>query len=334
MTTASVLLTVSTTWTTNSEKCEKDERLGRVARNVAAVAARELRETPATREQAVRIMRDWIHQNNDIENVRQDETFLLRFLRHKKYSIPMAQQTLLKYLSLRKYYPQSFTKLDCEDPKIKEILSNGYLAVSPVRDAKGRRVIIYNMSKFNANKFTCWDMCRIHILVYETLLEDPQDQIFGFVHVGEGTGVTTAHVTAWNPTDFARLMKWGEQSLPMRHKEFHLLNVPSALKYIIDFAASKLSPKMSERLHMYSSLKQLHKNLDVACLPTQYGGELQWQEMTNFTIQLLDEHRKKLLALDDMKIISTQGIVSTRNSNALTPDAMSVEGSFRKLEID
>lgn len=71
MTTASVLLTVGTTWTANNDGCDKEERVGRTMRNVSAVAARELRETPATREQAIRIMRDWIQKNTDIKNVRQ-----------------------------------------------------------------------------------------------------------------------------------------------------------------------------------------------------------------------------------------------------------------------
>lgn len=54
-----------------------------------------------------------------------DDPFLLRFLRHKKYSIPMAQQTLLKYLSLRKYYPEIFQNLDPEDKRLQEIINDG-----------------------------------------------------------------------------------------------------------------------------------------------------------------------------------------------------------------
>ncbi|XP_068618448.1 retinaldehyde-binding protein 1 [Battus philenor] len=334
MTTASVLLTVGTTWSTTSDTCEKDERVGRTPWNTSAVAARELRETPSGREQALRIMREWIQQNTDIKNVRQDDIFLLRFLRHKKYSIPMAQQTLLKYLSLRKYYPESFSNLDCEDPKIADILNSGYIVVSPVRDSNGRRVIVYNMSKFNANKYTCWDMCRVHVVVYESLLEDPTDQILGFIHVGDGSGVTASHITAWNPTDFARIIKWGEQSLPMRHKELHLVNIPSTIKYIIDFAVSKVTPKMAQRLDIHANLKQLHKNLDASCLPTIYGGPLQLQEMISHTKQLLSEQKKKLLALDDMEILSTRGIISSRNSPTITNGTVSVEGSFRKLDID
>ncbi|CAH2240166.1 jg22157, partial [Pararge aegeria aegeria] len=64
--------------------------------------------------------------------------------------------------------------------------------------------------KFDAIKFNCWDMCRAHIIIYEALMEDSTDQIFGFTHVGDGSGSTTAHVTSWNPIDFARLLKWGE----------------------------------------------------------------------------------------------------------------------------
>lgn len=93
-------------------------------------------------------------------------------------------------------------------------------------------------------------MSRVHSITYETLQEDPQNQIVGFVHVGDFKGITTAHVSCWNPTDFLRMMKWGEQSIPMRHKEVHLVNVPSAVKYVIDAGKSMLSRKMKDRLQV------------------------------------------------------------------------------------
>lgn len=330
MTTASVLLTVST-WSCSGDKCER-EVVGRAARSVAAVAARELRETAATREQALRLMREWLRQNKDVANVRQDESFLLRFLRQKKYSIPMAQQTLLKYLNLRKLYPEGFSQLDCEDANIKDIINNGYIMVSPVRDSMGRRVIVYSINKFNASKFTCWDMCRAHALVYETCLEEPADQVCGFTHVGDVAGASAAHVTAWNPTDFARLIKWGEQSLPMRHKECHLINLPATVRYVIDFAVSRVPPKMAERLKIHHNLKSLHKQIDMSCLPTSFGGAIQTQDMIEYTKILLSEQRKKLLSLDNMEILSSRGIITSRSKT--TPNADAVEGSFRKLEID
>ncbi|XP_041986718.1 retinaldehyde-binding protein 1 [Aricia agestis] len=329
-TTANVLITMSTNnWNSNNEKYQK--HFCRDLKNIATVAEKELRETPSTKEQALNIMREWIQKNNDIRNVRQDENFLLRFLRHKKYSIPMAQQTLLKYLNLRKYYPECFSNLDCEEPKLKEIISNGYIAVSPVRDNAGRRVIVYNMGKFNATKFTCWDMCRAHCVVYETLMEDPTEQILGFVHVGDGSGSTTAHVTSWNPLDFARLLKWGEQSLPMRHKSFQLVNVPAALKYIVDIGMTKVSPKMGQRLQVHTNTKNLCNHVEERVLPTNFGGKIPLEEMITYTQDLLLQKRKVLLSLDSMEILSTNGIISSRKSNS---DVTLVTGSFRKLEID
>lgn len=53
-------------------------------------------------------------------------------------------------------------------------------------------------------------MVRAHAVVYETLMEDQIDQVHGFVHIGDGMGSSKTHVTAWNPIDFVRLIKWGE----------------------------------------------------------------------------------------------------------------------------
>ncbi|XP_004929842.1 retinaldehyde-binding protein 1 [Bombyx mori] len=337
MTTASVLLTVTTAWNVTIEKAENDGKMGRTLKNVVAEAITELRETQSTKEQSLQLMREWIEQNGDIKNVRQDEIFLLRFLRHKKYSIPMAQQTLLKYLSLRKFYPEIFKNLDYEDSNLQEIINNGYIVVSPVRDNKGRRVIFYNMSKFNATRFSCWDMCRAHMLVYESLMDDPLNQICGFNHIGDGNGISGAHITAWNPSDFGRIIKWGEQSLSMRHKAVHLINVPVALKYVIDFATSKVSQKMAHRLKVCTNSKLLHTQTDVDCLPTLYGGKLELREMIEYTKQILKEQKENVLALDNMEILSTRGIISSRGRNRDNndnEDLISVEGSFRKLEID
>lgn len=90
-------------------------------------------------------------------------------------------------------------------------------------------------------------MIKAHLIAYETLMEDPENQVVGFVHVGDTSGMSAAHVTAWNPSEFGRIVKWGEQSIPMRHKEIHLVNVPNTVKYVIDFAMGRVSNKIKER---------------------------------------------------------------------------------------
>lgn len=70
MTTASVLVTVTTSWNVSGEKIEKEGCLTKNIKNYVSESALEIRETPVIREQGLRIMREWIQQNNDIKNVR------------------------------------------------------------------------------------------------------------------------------------------------------------------------------------------------------------------------------------------------------------------------
>lgn len=108
-------------------------------------------------------------------------------------------------------------------------------------------------------------MAKAYFIALETLLEDPENQVLGFTHVCDITGITAAHITNWNPTDFARILKWGEQSVPARHKAVHCVNVPHAVKFVLDFAKNKVSPKMKERFQVHCNNNELHKHVNKNC---------------------------------------------------------------------
>lgn len=120
----------------------------KVSDSVLKVAKKELREDKAVREQSLEQMRDWLKKNSDVENVRTDDTFLLRFLRNKKFSVPMAQQQLLKFLNMRKVMGHLSFNLDFLSPGVRELINNGYIMMSPIRDKFGRRTVLYFASKF------------------------------------------------------------------------------------------------------------------------------------------------------------------------------------------
>lgn len=67
----------------------------------------------------------------------------------------------------------------------------------------------FSISKFILGNFdpaihSSEDVARAHCVTYETLLESQENQILGVVHIGDLSGISTAHVNAWNPTDFMR----------------------------------------------------------------------------------------------------------------------------------
>lgn len=148
MATTKVLLSFPWSKGKDGDVSELKEKVN-VSDSVLKVAKKELREDKTTREQALEQMKDWLKKNFDVENVRSDDSFLLRFLRNKKFSVPMAQQQLLKYLNMRKVMGHLVYNLDFLSPGVRDLFNHGYIMLSPIRDKYGRRTVLYFASKIN-----------------------------------------------------------------------------------------------------------------------------------------------------------------------------------------
>lgn len=137
----------------NKDKSDKELEL---SDNAIKISRKELREDRSARDQGMEQIKNWLKKNEDIENCRTDDKFLLRFLRAKKFSVPIAQQCLLKYLNLKRVFPQMTANLDYLNPSIKDVMTSGYLIVSPIRDQNGRRVIIVRACKYHYRCCCCF----------------------------------------------------------------------------------------------------------------------------------------------------------------------------------
>lgn len=127
---------------TEGQQKKYDEYKSTLDAETLETARLELREDDSTREQALEQFRHWIEKHPAIKRCRTDSLFLLRFLRTKKFSLPLAQELLEGYLTVRQLYPQWFQNLDIDDPDIKAILDSGYLVPMLKRDQHGRKVIL------------------------------------------------------------------------------------------------------------------------------------------------------------------------------------------------
>lgn len=128
-----------------------------LSKETQQISKEELREDKNTRDQALEQIRNWIKLNPRIQNCRLGETifflffpsifalseiyrvqklncrdfrstdarFLLRFLRCKKFNVPMAEEAIERYLLLRQVYHPAFNNLDITEPTMEELLSLG-----------------------------------------------------------------------------------------------------------------------------------------------------------------------------------------------------------------
>ncbi|XP_073973868.1 clavesin-1-like [Rhodnius prolixus] len=315
---------------------------GPLSNETLQVAKNELREDDTTREQALQQLRDWILKNPRIISCRTDDNFLLRFLRFKKFSLPMAQEAMERYLLLRQTIALAFNNLDHQLPRMEYLINNGYLFATPGRDIYGRRWIVARPGVFDPHKFINADMCRIHGIVYETLMEDEENQVRGFVHFADGAGVSFPYLTLFTPKEAVRIVKNGERTIPMRHKEVHAINVPSSLKYVLDWGMTLISDKIKKRVKIYTSIDEAIKSIDTSMLPKEYGGTMPMAEMIELFKKELAATRSTLLSHDDMKVRlelfsegAKVGAVSALKNNSCSPYKNDIlSGSFRKLEVD
>ncbi|XP_012279299.1 alpha-tocopherol transfer protein-like isoform X3 [Orussus abietinus] len=327
---------------------EEDKYEWYLSEDTKTIAKDELREDKNTRDQALEQVRNWIKMNPRIENCRLDSKFILKFLRSKKFNVPMTQEAIERYLLLRHVYHPAFNNLDIVDDTMEELLALGYLFAVPGRDKKGRRVIVARPGVFDPYKYTNADMCKIHAITYEALMEDEESQIRGFVHFADGAGVSFPHLTLFTPREAVRIVKNGERTVPMRHKEVHAINAHPSLKFALDFGMSLISEKIRNRVKVYTSLEDAISNkLDVSVLPKEYGGTIPMKEMIVSWRQELMDLRPVLLSHDKMKVRlefysdkAKEGAVSALkqgfgcSSVGSSDSAHGITGSFRKLEID
>ncbi|XP_055608419.1 clavesin-1-like [Uranotaenia lowii] len=297
------------------------------------VAQDELREEDDIRENALKQFREWIAKHPLIKSCRTDAPFLLRFLRTKKFSIPAATEMLEKYLSIRQIYPNWFHKLDINDPDLEAIIDSGYLFALPERDERGRKIVFSSAGKFDTSRFTAAQLIRVHSLVVESLLDEEESQIAGYVHIIDDSDLSMAFLGIWSFADIKSLAHCVQNSLPMRQKENHFVNLPPFANKLSEFILSVLSDKLKDRVFVHKTMDDLKTKVNPKYLPKEYGGSVPMADCIAQFKAFVKAKRDQLVALDDMQIEITKSSAFWQDTTD-ADIAAGVIGSFRKLEVD
>lgn len=319
------------------------------------IAEDELRETEEVRNHAIKAMRDWIMDNPRIEKCRMDAKFLLRFLRFRKFSIPMAQEALERYLVFREgaYGYDWFSNMDFNKPNIKSLIDNGIEVILPERDHLGRKVLISRLAAADPKITSIGsEGLTLGTMVMETLLDDEENQIRGLVYVADVSGIQLSHYQIFPLDIWFKFGKNIEKTLAARHKSFHIVNVHPSLQFIANFALKHMPDKLRERVKFYSSFDEL-KDIEKDHLPQEYGGKVPMKEMIEPWKQKLEEKRDFFLNYNNMKVnrvLYPQPVLNCvvetlkipliaedlfeKASNCRDEELSGIQGSFRKLEID
>ncbi|XP_058123378.1 clavesin-2-like [Anopheles ziemanni] len=297
------------------------------------IARDELHEEPAIVEQALRQMREWIAKNPSILASRTDASFLLRFLRVRKFSHVAACDTLERFLIMRQRFPAWYGNLDPSEPWVQDVIDSEFLL--PLgRDDKGRTVFLMRYANLDIDQHDVVRQIRFFTMVFECLFEDALCSIGGLVLFSDHSHVPMKAFAQWSLTEIRNYIDCVTKSHPIRMKEVHVMNLPLFGATVGEWVMSCCSEKLRSRLKCYPSVDDFVRKTDLkAMLPTAYGGKQDAAKLKQNLRDMLDRNRHIIVGLDAMKVDEKRATASHHPCNRADLDT-GVVGSFRKLNLD
>jgi len=321
---------------------KEDDYYCHLSKETQEVARTELNETVKVRKKAIAEVRKWIKTQPHFKRCRLDANFILRFLRMQKFEIKESCEILDKYMTMRGQYPAWFHNLDCQDPALADLVSQGYIFVLPHRDQHGRRVIFSRAAAFDPSKYDTSAMMRAHVMTFETLLNDEENQVRGFTYIFDEKEVSWSHLSIWTPSEVSKAFSCCERALPMRHRDINFLNLPWTMSLIFQFAKSLLSEKIRSRFKTHSCLESVQRSVSPCVLPSEYGGTVSVQDCILSWRKELEAARPTVLGLDLLRVETretpgtqqlTLGRKKSRHDSGSGSQVLGMMGNMRKHEL-
>ena len=165
-------------------------------------AKTELNEVPEEIDGAIKELRCNIRaaeetgETKGLELIRlDDDAFLLRFLRAKKYRQKDATKQYLNYCKYRTKLPEVFEGLCLE--KVRDVFEKQAVGVLESRSKNGCRVLLFFPGRLDVDEDpirSMDDAVGAMYLILEKLLEDPETQVHGLHLIEDWEGIGFAQV--------------------------------------------------------------------------------------------------------------------------------------------
>ncbi|XP_077989739.1 alpha-tocopherol transfer protein-like [Glandiceps talaboti] len=290
----------------------------------------ELGEDETTRNKSLVALQQKFNDRPDIK-FRSDPTFLLRFLRAKKFDVDRAFKTMVKYYEVRQDYRDIYDNF--VPSSAMQVWNDGLPHVLPDRDREGRRILVYRVSRWNLNSYNAMACIRAIIMCMEQLLEDEETQVNGIVFLGDYEGLSMSHLSKLGPGFGKRTIDTMQNAIPVRIKASHYVNEPKLFDTAFALFRPFLNDKLKQRVIFHGDdIGTLHKHIPSDILPSDFGGSKPPCDTTEWVNEML-------AAEEAFKQNNEYGLPPKRKSHdalggsKIKGDASSgLVGSFRKLE--
>lgn len=233
-----------------------------------------VKQKPPDKGEALQQLREMVTSHADNGFTRTDDEFLMRFLQARKMNVKESFQLMVNYFAYRQRNVEIFDQMTLKDTLIQQALYDGFPGVLADRDRRGRCVLVFFCNHWDHCNYSLEVIYKSLLLSLDRLLEDPQNQINGFVFVVDWTDFSLRQSTNLSPRILKSMIEGLQDCFPARFKGIHFVNQPWYVEAALAFIKPFLKDRTKEKIFVHgNNLSTLHEAVSKDILPAELGGE-------------------------------------------------------------
>lgn len=231
-----------------------------------------------------------------------DDSFLLQFLRIRKFNLDNTFESFERFFLFRKKYEKWCNIDDDAMNRLWQLFESGYAFPLMERDDEGKRIIFVQTRKFDTEKFTSADAIRLLGLIVMTLMEEEETQIAGISTISDFTGVGFSYFKLFSIRDIKDFADCAKNASVGREKENFFINLPPFAAFLFEIGRKALNEKLRQRLIVTKDMEQLKTFMEPNLLPKEHGGSFTEEEMMEDFKSLFRKHENNINAINECVI--------------------------------
>lgn len=209
----------------------------------------ELNEDPERIQKDLDTLREWIKKSPHIKS-RDDDQFLVTFLRGCKYSLERVKQKFDLYHTLKTHVPELTRNRDPMNDKVLNAIRQGVgLPLPNIESPDGPRYFLIRPGSYDAGKFNIEDIIKVSTMVNDLMMQEDDNYIIaGQIGILDFTGVSLSHFLQFSPTFIKKMTMLQQDAAPIRQKASHFVNMPAIALTVFNLFQSFANEKNKQRV--------------------------------------------------------------------------------------